>query len=54
MLEICRWFARCANETTTALSHPILGLVPCCTRCATKVGAEAELLPLDEYEAVLT
>lgn len=44
----CQWFALCANETTTALPHPILGPVPCCERCARQVGAEADLVPLED------
>jgi hypothetical protein len=32
----CEWFARCTNLTHTAVSHPILDIVPICERCAEK------------------
>ncbi len=44
----CEWFARCTNLTTTGLRHPVLGLVPCCERCAGKFDVAHELVPLDE------
>lgn len=31
---ICEWFARCTNEAAGTVSHPILGEVPTCERCA--------------------
>lgn len=34
----CEWFALCANQTSQAADHPILGPVPICERCATKLG----------------
>ncbi|WP_165589016.1 hypothetical protein [Mycolicibacterium conceptionense] len=37
---VCEWFALCTNETSTAASHPVLGPVPICVRCATKAGME--------------
>jgi len=30
----CRWFARCENVAVGVQSHPILGEVPICERCA--------------------
>jgi hypothetical protein len=30
----CRWFALCNRPATTAVPHPVLGMVPCCDRCA--------------------
>jgi hypothetical protein len=33
----CAWFALCPNEATSTLAHPILGQVPICDRCKTKV-----------------
>jgi hypothetical protein len=30
----CRWFALCNRAVTTAIPHPVLGMVPCCDRCA--------------------
>ena len=47
MTTTCRWYALCDNETSTALSHPILGLVPCCERCAAKHDVVADLVPLE-------
>lgn len=34
---ICEWFARCTNPAAGTVAHPILGAVPCCTRCANKL-----------------
>jgi hypothetical protein len=33
----CMWFALCDNDAATTRPHPILGDVPICTRCATKI-----------------
>lgn len=33
----CQWFARCPNPADGVVPHPILGNVPCCKRCATKL-----------------
>lgn len=30
----CEWFARCANDATYLIGHPILGYMPACVRCA--------------------
>jgi hypothetical protein len=30
----CQWFALCDREATGTTSHPILGEVPTCDRCA--------------------
>lgn len=32
----CRWYALCENDADGFVSHPILGAVPTCTRCADK------------------
>ena len=32
----CEWFARCTNPADGVVDHPVLNLVPTCTRCATK------------------
>jgi hypothetical protein len=42
----CEWFARCDNTTTQGISHPILGMVPCCERCARVVSATDSLQSL--------
>jgi hypothetical protein len=34
----CEWFALCDNEAAGVVSHPILGDVPTCERCAEKLG----------------
>lgn len=47
---VCEWFVRCDNNTTTGLEHPVLGLVPCCTRCATTVGEAHQLVQLAPAE----
>lgn len=39
---ICEWFALCTNETTLGASHPVLGVVPICQRCADKLGIEPD------------
>lgn len=38
----CEWFAACENEADGVVSHPIIGDVPTCTRCAEKLGLELE------------
>lgn len=35
---ICEWFAMCDHEADRLIVHPILDDVPCCERCATKLG----------------
>jgi hypothetical protein len=40
--EECRWFLLCDNVATTAVRHPILGLVPTCARCAARVARNVE------------
>jgi hypothetical protein len=40
----CEWFARCANQTSRAAGHPILGPVPICDRCAERMDIEPEYL----------
>lgn len=34
----CEWFALCTNEATYLEPHPILGHVPICDRCLTKIN----------------
>lgn len=49
----CQWFALCDHDAAGAVAHPILGLVPCCQRCADALGLEfdgSELEPLSASE----
>lgn len=41
----CEWFRDCFRPSAGTVEHPILGPVPCCTRCAEKLNLE-----LDPYE----
>jgi hypothetical protein len=41
---MCEWFAMCKNEATTNVPHPILGTVPTCDRCCTKMDLEGTTL----------
>jgi len=34
--RICEWFLLCDHPAAGTVTHPILGEVPCCTRCAGK------------------
>lgn len=34
----CEYFALCTNEATGTVPNPIIGPVPCCDRCADRVG----------------
>lgn len=34
----CTWFARCPNDATHLVPHPIIGYVPACDRCAAFAG----------------
>lgn len=45
----CELFLLCENEATGVVEHPILGYVPGCKRCATKL--DAVLIPA-EFEIV--
>lgn len=47
MMLVCQQYARCTNTTLTVLPHPILGPVPCCTRCANRFGNVADLQPIE-------
>lgn len=42
----CAWFALCPNDADGYLPHPILGHTPACRRCASRVGALDDLIPL--------
>lgn len=41
----CEWFARCDNQTDRVATHPILGMVPCCDRCAEVTGTQTAQVP---------
>lgn len=41
--ETCEWFALCPNPADGTVSHPVLGDVPTCTRCADKLGLKLQL-----------
>jgi len=53
--EVCHWFAGCVRQADGVVSHPVLGNVPTCSRCASNLDlalevylpntTEAELLP---------
>jgi hypothetical protein len=47
-MDVCRWFALCDHPAVGVIKHPILGLVPCCQRCAEKLDMTDRLLPLDQ------
>lgn len=36
----CQWYLLCENPATGAVSHPILGWVPTCQRCADRHNLE--------------
>lgn len=36
----CKQFALCANSPDGTVTHPILGEVPTCQRCADKLGLD--------------
>lgn len=44
MPRMCEWFALCTNDTEFVILHPILGWVPCCQRCADRLGIADELV----------
>lgn len=40
MSSICEWFALCENTADGVVSHPVLGDVPTCQRCADRLGLD--------------
>lgn len=42
IVRACEYFALCDRPADGTVSHPILGDVPCCTRCAERVGADLQ------------
>ena len=43
----CEWFALCDHPADGVVSHPVLGDVPTCERCATKLDLDLRPFPLD-------
>lgn len=37
---MCDWFAKCNNEPTVMVDHPVLGWVATCDACVQKLGLE--------------
>lgn len=37
-VDRCRWFLACENKATTVIRHPVLGGVPACAECASRVA----------------
>lgn len=35
---VCEWFALCLEPVAYLVSHPVLGQVPTCQRCAVRSG----------------
>jgi hypothetical protein len=44
-LVTCEYFALCVNEADGTVTHPILGQVPTCRRCAEKMEKVLHLWP---------
>lgn len=44
---VCEWFAGCLRGAIGVATHPVLSPVPCCKRCAEKMGLELQPLPQD-------
>lgn len=40
---MCEWFALCDKPAAGVVVHPVLGDVPCCTRCAEKLDLKLEV-----------
>jgi hypothetical protein len=49
---MCEAFAACDNFPTGFYVHPLIGNVPACQRCATRLGET--LLPLMDLHALIT
>lgn len=35
-VQLCEWYAMCANEAIGAAPHPLMSSVPVCERCRAK------------------
>jgi hypothetical protein len=42
---MCEWFLWCTNPADGVVKHPLLGSVPTCTRCATKLDLDLVAFP---------
>lgn len=47
----CQWFALCTNPADGVVLHPILGDVPTCVRCVTKLDLHDRFSPYDEVSS---
>jgi hypothetical protein len=34
--NLCEWYAGCTNQAVGTVTHPVIGPVPICSRCAVK------------------
>jgi hypothetical protein len=50
---MCEYFALCDNSAEGMVPNPILGNVPCCQRCADRVGATLLFDPDNPNAALL-
>ena len=41
-MTVCEWFAMCDHEAIGVVSHPVLGDVPICQRCADNMGLDPQ------------
>jgi hypothetical protein len=49
--RLCEWWAQCDRAAVTTLPHPVLGAVPICALCKTKVEQLTdESTPLDQIQ----
>lgn len=49
----CQYFALCDNEAIGVVVNPILGNVPCCQRCADRVGVTLLFDPVNPHAELL-
>lgn len=41
-MKTCEWFAKCDRPAAGTVRHPVLGSVPTCVRCATRMELSFE------------
>jgi hypothetical protein len=39
-IQMCEWFLLCDRDAAGTVTHPILGEVPVCERCASALGLD--------------